>query len=51
MLKQGLTLNQYPKQSGRTRRQNCDEAMDASDDRAWCEKQLHAVLFLIPSEG
>ena len=34
MLKQSLTLNQGPKQSGCSRHQNRDVAMEVSDDRA-----------------
>ena len=51
MLKQRLTPNQGPKQSGRTRHQNHDAAMDASDDRAWCEKLLHAIHFPVSPVG
>ena len=51
MLKQRLTINQGPTQSGHTRHQNRDAVIEASGDRACCEKLLRAVLFPISPEG
>ena len=51
MLKQRLTLNQSPTQSGRTRHQKRDVVTGASDDRALCGKLPHTVLSSVSPEG
>ena len=51
MLKQPLTLNQGSTPNGRTRHQNRDVVMGASDDRASYRKLLRTVLSPVSLQG